>query len=204
LKVGVASENNNYDAIVYAHILRKLIGVPVEPYIPQGMSFNGCNAVAKLAPTFLSRCLQAGVRNAILAVDNDGGSQRRLEHADDHALPATYDESTECRVCWLHGSITTSWVVGNGRCSLVVPVQTLETWLLVARGQPPEPPVGRPEGYFGRAALKRRLFGKGTLPPMADRCAVAIDALESPYALDRLRERHSFMRFEAGVRDWIA
>lgn len=94
---------------------------------------------------------------------------------------------------------TPEWKNPPLRYCIVVPVQTLETWLLVLKGYPFE--ESSPEKRYYRPVLKKDLFGK-PLPPEAERTRIALDLLKAPNALKLLRERPSFQRFEARLAEW--
>jgi hypothetical protein len=80
-----------------------------------------------------------------------------------------------------------------------VPVQTLETWLLVLKKHDFREPT--PEQRYSRPALKKDLFGK-PLPPEEERTRMALRLLQVPGALELLRQRPSFQRFEARLAGW--
>lgn len=105
-----------------------------------------------------------------------GGSKRRLEHRPDH-LPAEQarDEQDGCAECLLEESIPPEWKNPPLSCCIAVPVQTLETWLLVLKGHAFTEPT--PEQRYSRPALKKDLFGK-PLPPEEVRTQKALELLE--------------------------
>jgi hypothetical protein len=79
-----------------------------------------------------------------------------------------------------------------------VPVQVIETWLLVLRGDALTP---TPEHVSNRNALKKQFFGKPH-PPLATRVQMARQVLGRPDALEILGARPSFQRFVERIRGW--
>jgi len=200
LTVAIASENSNYDAQVYRALLSMLLQVEVEIWSGHTLRFSGWPSVVRQAPAFLELAAKRGIQHALLAIDNDGVLTRRIEHQPDH-LPAEEARDTQdgCAECLLAESIPPEWKNPPLRCCIVVPVQTLETWLLVLKGHPFTEPV--PEKRYARRVLKKDLFGKHS-PPEAERTRIALDLLKVPRALELLRERPSFQRFEARLAKW--
>src|SRR5690242_175967 len=129
LKVAIASENPNYDGQVYRQLLAMLLGVEVELWNPY--RFSGRPHVVKLTSLFLKDAERDGIHRALVAVDNDGGANRRPEH---HALHdpvvAAADPNDGCSECLLRLQIPPTWTAAPFRCAIGVPVQVLETWLL--------------------------------------------------------------------------
>ena len=198
LEVALASENNAYDAVLFGDLLTMLLGAPVRVWTGQ-FEFAGCKAVAKLAPAFLVAARLAGLRHALLAVDNDGGALRRPEHASAHVpVPFNIDDDDTCRECWLQQSLPASWGSNGEKTCIAVPVQAVETWLLCARGDNLSP---SPEHVYYRSGLKKRFFGRGGLSA-AKRLALARSELAKPGSLATLRARPSFQRFEARLSTW--
>src|SRR5690349_17010072 len=131
LTVAIASECDPFDGEIYRHVTEALLGRPVQKWIGTS-KFDGCRAVAKLAPAFLAAAAKAGVRHALLAVDNDGGGRRRPEHADtDVPVAFDIDDDQTCRECWLLQAVPSDWPTLGGQTCVVAPVQAIETWLLV-------------------------------------------------------------------------
>lgn len=200
LTVAIASENDSFDGEVYRVLLAQLLGVPVVRWVGS-FAFNGYKSVAKVAPAFLLAAAAAGVEHALFAIDNDGGASRNPEHEPSHvAPPFDLTDDRSCRECWLQSALPNAWKEGTGRLGIVVPVQLIETWLLVLRGAPLEPTPEQASAY-NRNALKKKFFGK-TTPPLATRIALAKAELEKPNALDLLEERPSFRRFAERVAAW--
>ena len=209
LRVAIASENDAFDGAIYHRLLELSLGRPVALW-PTEMRFDGHRAVYKLAETFLLRALQSGIRHAFLAVDNDGGSKRRPEHDDTHCTSASQargaalaiDDDDACRECWLRSALPVDFAARGAMACVVVPVQTLETWLLHLRGDLHDKnPDLLPERIYDRRELKRQFFGR-PVPASQERTAMALRLLEPPTALDRLRQRPSFMRMERQLAAW--
>jgi hypothetical protein len=197
LTVAIASENDAYDAEIYRFLLERLLGHTVERWATE-MRFNGYRSVWKLAEPFLKRAQTAGIRHALLAVDNDGGAKRQPEHDPSHDTASQAADKDGCRFCWLSTSIP-PWWAAYGLACIIVPVQAVETWLLHLRGAPLMP---TPESYYDRGALKRRFFGAGTLPPVEKRQQLALAELNRPDAIERLQERPSFRLFAEQLVQW--
>jgi hypothetical protein len=145
------------------------------------------------------------VRHALLAVDNDGGAKKFLEHDPAHAeLPSVTDKATLqrerlCRVCTLSAIIPPTWTAEHRRACVVVPVQTLETWVLCIQNDAFR--ESAPEKQYNRGALKKLCYGTDDLSAREQRDH-AVEVLSRRDALDLLRQRASFRRFEDGVRGW--
>jgi len=127
LAVAIASEHDAFDGEVYRRLLERLLARPVTRW-SGSFVFNGCKSVAKLCPAFLEAASAAGIRHALLAIDNDGGARRRPEHDDTHVPPAfDVDDDETCRECWLHQAVPSSWTADSRRHCVAVPVQVIET-----------------------------------------------------------------------------
>jgi hypothetical protein len=200
LRVAIATENLDHDGEIYRYLLARLLDVDVTQWTPSSpVRFMGWRMVRDQAPAYLERACRDGVRHALIAIDNDGGMKRAPEHARDHDVAAQATDQDGCRVCRLLNALSRTWIGGEGSKCIVVPVQTIETWLLVLRGF--DFKEGSPERRFDRKALKRDFFGK-PLPAERERTRLAIQQLERPDALAVLRERRSFRHFEAQVSGW--
>jgi hypothetical protein len=198
LVVAIASEYDAFDGEVYELLLRLLLGRSVTRWT-SGFVFNGYHSVAKQCPAFLAAARAAGVRRALLAIDNDGDGTRCPEHDAAHIPPAFDIRDDEgCRECWLTAAIPSSWRAAPQRSCVVVPIQVVETWLLVLRGDALTP---TPEQMFDRKALKRRVFGTPS-PPCTTRVRLAREQLDRPGALDVLRALPSSQRFAERIRGW--
>jgi hypothetical protein len=82
---------------------------------------------------------------------------------------------------------------------VVVPVQTLETWLLVIKGHPFTEPS--PEQRYARRVLKKDFFGETPLSSREQQRR-ALGAIMQPDALQRLSLRPSFQHFMNQVLAW--
>jgi hypothetical protein len=198
LLVAFACESE-FDRLVYAQLASDLLGVPVTSW-PSEFTFSGCKTVAALADAYLLAASRDGVAHALLAIDNDGGAVKAREHDDpNHVVPISpwrRDDDVSCRECWLEQAIPPRW---TGKTCVVVPVQAIETWLLHLRGHAFGGPT--PEHSYHRRQLKTLFFGKEVLS-RETKIARAQELLSRPDALDRLRERASFQRFERRLARW--
>jgi len=200
LTVAIGTEYDDYDGEVYRVLLEGCLGQPVTRW-QTTMRFNGDRSVRKLAKPYLAEAAKAGVQHALFAIDNDGGGKRRPEHEDTHEQTTqAADEKDGCRVCWLLQSLPDSWTADGRKRCVVVPVQTLETWLLCLRGSPPFT-TATPEHQHQRRVLKKCFFGD-TLPPVDVRLKLALAEVRRPDALSTLRQRRSFRHFEAQLASW--
>ena len=200
ITVAIASEHDAFDGEVYRLLLERLLAQPVARWTGS-FAFNGCKSVAKLCEPFLEAAEGAGVRRALLAVDNDGGARRRPEHAAAHVpLPFDLDDDDGCRECWLTAAAPSRWNAPGQCLCVVVPVQVVETWLLVLRGDELSPTPEQACGYH-RPSLKKLFFGK-RIPPLATRVALAQAQIARPDALDVLCTRPSFQRFAERLSGW--
>ena len=198
--VAIAAENDDYDVTVYQALLRLVLGPEVEAWRGHDMRFGGVGSVIKLGRPFLQRASAHGIVHALLAIDNDGGLRRHPEHSADHSPLLQAADSDGCRWCRLAQEVPAGWNVGANKHCIAVPVQTIETWLLVARGDEFANPV--PEMNFARAVLKKKLLGQGVKPPSAERVRIGLGALTLEGAIGRLRQRPSFQLLEAQLADW--
>jgi hypothetical protein len=198
LAVAIVAENDDHDAEIYRRLLELLLRQPVARY-PTQRKFSGCRSVRDLSTPYLEEAARHGVRHALFAVDNDGGRKKHPEHEPTHDQRAEAVDKHGCRVCWLAQNLPASWAGDARRRCLVVPVQTIETWLLCLRHHDFKEPT--PEQRYHRDALKGDFFGK-PLPPATIQRRLALAELDKPGALDILRERRSFRHFEAQLADW--
>ncbi|NOK23137.1 hypothetical protein [Corallococcus carmarthensis] len=198
LTVAIASEFHAYDGELYRYLLERVLGTPVQAWKSE-IEFNGCKHVRKQAGLYLNAAAQQGVRHALVAIDNDGGSTHGLPHHPSHDSAQECANERGCRVCWLHSTIPTSWREDPYRSCVVVPVQTLETWLLIAKGHAFTEPS--PEQRYHRPVLKKDCFGK-PLPSSRDQKRMALDCLQHPEAIKRLSARPSFQAFVDQVNAW--
>jgi hypothetical protein len=198
LTVAIASESHAFDGEIYRFLLERILGLEVQAWESE-FEFNGCNHVRKVARTFLEKARHEGVRHALIAIDNDGGSARGLPHQPDHQMTQEVANPDGCRVCWLLDTVPASWRADPYRSCVVVPFQTLETWLLIIKGHPFTEPT--PEQRYNRRVLKKDCFGKPT-PSSHEQQRMALELLSRPDALEKLSPRPSFQHFVDQVRAW--
>ena len=196
--VAIASEYDGCDGVIYERLLSLLLNVPVTRWTGN-MVFNGYRSVAKQAHAFLNAAANAGVRHALLAIDNDGGGNGPAEHHGS-CVPPTFniDEGLGCRECWLTSALPPAWIP-NAHLAVAVPVQTLETWLIALHGTALNAPT--PEQYYGRRALKAHFYGRPT-PNQAGRISQALAALQRPDVVATLSQRPSFQRLRERIAQW--
>ncbi len=196
--VALATEFDDYDAEIYRALLALTMQQDVVRW-PTELRFNGCRSVRHLMEPFLRQAEKSDVRHALFAIDNDGGARRHPEHDDLHDVAAqARDEVDGCRHCWLTDALPAWWTEGGRRAAIVVPVQTLETWLLTLRGDDLLPSA---EQVYNRDVLKKRFFGRPK-PPITVCRDQALTLLKQDDALERLRRRPSFRRFEVAIDSW--
>ncbi|RKH78169.1 hypothetical protein D7Y21_36140 [Corallococcus sp. AB045] len=198
LTVAIASEFHAYDGELYRYLLERVLGAPVEAWKSE-IEFNGCKHVRKQACLYLNKAAQQGVRHALVAIDNDGGSTRGLPHDPAHDSAQECANEHGCRVCWLHSTIPASWREAPYRSCVVVPTQTLETWLLIAKGHAFTEPS--PEQRYSRPVLKKDCYGKPQ-PSSHVMKGMALEWLQHPEAIARLSARPSFKAFVDQVKRW--
>ena len=198
----MATENGAFDAEVYRYLLQCILQTPVTTWSgDRPVRFNGWKSVVKQAPIFLKLAEQAKLRHALLAIDNDGGSRRHPEHQPDHDVKHQAADEDGCRVCKLMNIVPDSWEAAEFRRCVVVPVQTIETWLLVARGDTFNAPT--PEQYYHRSVIKKKFFGCNGLPETV-KTEMALEVLGRADVLGTLRLRRSFQHFEQQLASWKA
>ncbi len=146
------------DEAIFAAILGKILGADITPddqtyRFPPG----GWTQALRLAYLVARRAYHGGLDGAVFAIDNDGAIEHEMAHS----------RVTDCRVCQLKVAASIddplSWprpALPPLRYFFAVPVQAVETWLLLVRGHVFQ---GRPEGIgvdaTGRRLLKRWLYG---------------------------------------------
>lgn len=198
--VAIATESEGFDAEAYRALLETMLDEEVARW-KTDLRFSGWKSVCRGIPLYLERAADAGITRALVAIDNDGGARRRPEHDVTHisAVQAS-NQDDGCAFCVLTEAVPRAWV-GEGReqC-LVVPVQVLETWLLVIRGDALSPSPEQAHGY-SRSALKKRFFGDG-IRSQSTRTAMALEQIKKPYALERLRTLRSFRLFADQAARW--
>lgn len=196
--VAFGTESGVYDPAVYRFLVARILGRDVQRW-PSDVVFTGWKSVLSQLPAFLRTAEQAGVGHALVAIDNDGGARRHPEHEPDHDEGVQVADEDGCRTCHLLHALPANWRAGALHRCVVVPVQTLETWLLCLRGDDLNAPS--PEQYYGRRHMKRMFFGSPE-PPEEERAKLAVELLKRPDALDVLRARRSFQFFERELSTW--
>ncbi|MFS8065378.1 MAG: hypothetical protein ACMG6S_03295 [Byssovorax sp.] len=200
LTVAIATESESFDAEAYRALLSRLLDEEVTRW-KTDLRFSGWKSVCRDIPLYLDKAADAGVTRALVAIDNDGGARRRPEHDVAHvSAQQASDDEDGCAFCLLTESVPSSWVVGDRKQCLVVPVQVLETWLLVIRGETLSPSPEQAHAY-SRSALKKRFFGD-SIRSQATRTVMALEQIQKPEALERLRALPSFRLFADQVDRW--
>lgn len=148
------------DEDVFRVLLSRIWGTEVVPSeTPYRFARGGWSNALRLAPIISKDAYHKGLDGALFAIDNDGAAPT---HSAAHKDPAK-----NCRLCELRSAARVheplSWPRQDFpmlRYLFAVPVQTLETWLLLARGHDfkgERETLGRDP--TGRAKLKRLLYG---------------------------------------------
>jgi hypothetical protein len=198
ITVAIATENDFYDGELYRTLVEMIIKKPAQAW-KTDLRFSGWKSIADQGPLFLVKAQQQDIVHAIFAIDNDGGATRAPEHQAAHvSAQQAKDEKAGCRYCWLVEKVPKWWAGKGNKLCLAVPVQTLETWLLYLRGDAMLP---SPEQIYDRKKLKELFFGK-PFPPTEKRTALALEQLQKPEALTKLRDLRSFKQFEAHLASW--
>lgn len=148
------------DEDVFRILLSRVLGTEV---VPSGTKYRfprgGWTSVIRLAPIIAKDAYQKGLDGALFAIDNDGASPTHV---------AAHKEVVKgCRACELRVAARVHEPLSWPRHGLMalryvfaVPVQALETWLLLARGHDFKgegEALGRDPS--GRAKLKYLLYG---------------------------------------------
>lgn len=148
------------DEDVFRALLSRILGQEVVPSeTPYRFARGGWANAIRLAPIIARAAHRQGLDGALFAIDNDGA-------VPTHA--AAHKDGTEgCRLCELRAAARVheplSWSrhgLPTLRYFFAVPVQALETWLLLGRGHDLKGEgelLGRDPA--GRAKLKRLLYG---------------------------------------------
>jgi hypothetical protein len=198
LTVAIASEFHAFDGEIYRYLLERILGIAVQAWKSE-IEFNGCRHVRKQAGLYLERAAREGIQHSLIAIDNDGSSTRGLPHQPDHQVAQEVANPDGCRVCWLLDTVPVSWRADPYRSCVVVPIQTLETWLLIIKGHAFTEPT--PEQRYNRSVLKKDCFGKLPLSSH-ERQRIALELLRQPDALQKLALRPSFQHFMSQIRAW--
>lgn len=186
------------DEEVFRVLLSRILGTEVVPSeTPYRFARGGWTNALRLAPIIAKDAYHKGLDGALFAIDNDGAAPT---HSVAHNEPAK-----DCRYCELRAAARIheplSWPrqgLPALRYLFAVPVQTLETWLLLARGHDfkgQSETLGRDP--TGRAKLKRLLYGmehpdrdtmRGAALPIAESLKVDVLAQMSPSFADFLTQ----------------
>ena len=176
------------DAEILRVVLAKILRAPIQAdayQFPRG----GFSQALRLAPRVARRAALAGLDGALFAIDNDG----KPEHGGDQCIQPT------CRVCQLRKAASIdeplAWPRDGGprlRYLFAVPVQTIETWLLVLSKHPfSGPPEHVGADGAGRKLLKRLLYGHEA-PTERQTLDVAIPLAEQLVPQDLAARSRSF------------
>jgi hypothetical protein len=148
------------DEEVFRVLVSRVLGTEVVPSEAQyRFARGGWTNALRLAPIIAKDAYHKGLDGALFAIDNDGAAPT---HSATHK-----DAAKGCRLCELRAAARVheplSWPrqdLPALRYLFAVPVQALETWLLLARGHDfkgESEVLGRDPA--GRAKLKRLLYG---------------------------------------------
>jgi len=182
------------DEEVFRTLLSRMLAHPIDV---DGYRFprGGCGVALAVAYKVARRAYHAGLDGALFAVDNDGAPRHRASEV-----------SCDCRLCELRRAAAVDEPRGWSRPGLsplqyffAVPVQTLETWLLHARGWDF---AGAAETLRATAAgwrqLKTALYGAAD--PDRSRMREVVRPLLQALEPETLAARSpSFMDFRADV-----
>ena len=160
---------------------------------------GGWTQALQLAPRVAKAAYQRGLDGALFAIDNDGASPT---HTSSHQ-----EETPGCRLCELRAAAKVHEPLSWPRSGLpalrylfAVPVQALETWLLLANGHDfkgQAETLGKDQP--GRAKLKQLLYGM-TLPDRDTMRTIALPIAEK-LDLDALaKQSPSFESFLTQLR----
>jgi hypothetical protein len=196
-------ESDN-DRVIYSRLVEKLAGEPIVIHKGEyAVREGGFVPALMLAHRVTRNAFRAGADAVVLAVDNDGSESL-------HSSVNHLKRDEHCRWCSLHFAANAAevqrWAKAEGRSFEVivgVPVQTLETWLLLANDYPfPGPPEALGRDATGRASLKRALYGTprpdSTL--MRERALPLIERLDVAAVLARSESFRHFAEQVAALR----
>jgi hypothetical protein len=169
------------DEDVFRVLLSRILGTQV---VPSEMQYRfargGWTNALRLAPIIAKDAYHRGLDGALFAIDNDGVAPTHVS--------AHRESAKGCRACELRAAARIHEPLSWPRYELpalrylfAVPVQTLETWLLLARGHDfkgEAETLGRDAA--GRAKLKLLLYGmaqpdRGTMRSAALPIAETLD-----------------------------
>jgi hypothetical protein len=136
--VYILSEDDN-DELFYKECLEKITGKPYEILGPKLRRTGGISEVRRLIPLFINTVQRSGLTENVvflIALDND-----RSPIHPEHATPADWsklpkaDQKNSCRYCEVETALLAKlgldrqqWPIRGG---IIVPVQMLESWLLL-------------------------------------------------------------------------
>jgi hypothetical protein len=186
------------DEEVFRVLLSRALGTEVVPSeTPYRFARGGWTNALRLAPLIAKDAYNKGLDGALFAIDNDGSMPL---HSAAHK-----DPEQGCRLCELRSAARVQEPLSWPRQDLpplrylfAVPVQALETWLLLARGQDfkgDSELLGR--DVSGRKKLKHLLYGmaqpdrdtmRSTALPLAGSLDVNALAKASPSFADFLSQ----------------
>lgn len=139
------------DELVFARILTHLLGAEVTANASFRHRLGGFDKALGLARAVACHAHRSGLDGALFAIDNDGAPQ----HGADPC---------RCRPCRLRAAAKVDTVLAWPRPALpplrylfAVPVEAIETWLLILRGDRVDESVGK--NATERKTLKRTLYG---------------------------------------------
>ncbi len=147
------------DRAVFQGMISRLLDLPVEAH-PVPYRLRGRSMAMKWAAEIARDAFNKGADGVVFAIDNDGEPT-----IHDHPLHAT--ASPRCRLCALSWAANVGPLEARGRSRgtrmgfvFAVPVQTIETWLLIASNHPfSGPPELRGQTETDRRRMKYELYG---------------------------------------------
>ncbi len=161
MKLAFCTEDRTDDEILRA-IIEKILGESVEA-LPRNFVMRrsgGWQDALRIAPAIARAVFHSDAHGAVFVIDNDGAPPHHEAH-EQTPLP-------ECRLCALRAAARVSEVAKWSRPALAplqfifaVPVQVLETWLLLAAGRFPHNLKAEQFGTTSqeRRRLKQELYG---------------------------------------------
>ncbi len=200
MRLGFCTEDES-DEQVYAALVGKVLGEKVEAdpearVIPR--AGGGVDNVLKFTPKAALVARGRGLAGFVIAFDNDGA----VGHVDGHDGLVL-----QCRWCRLIDSLrSVDWLdLERPRpsvpiCVVALAVQTMETWLLLARGEALlRAPEERGRTQTDRRELKRMLYGTADSTARR-RVEVALPLVERLEVERMVAASASFARFMGAVR----
>lgn len=169
MKLALCVESD-FDEFVFKELVARVTGqsVEVEETVRAHYRVRGYIHALRVAPKLARMAYREGADCAVFAIDNDGALQHsEHDHGHTGAVPRSLGNAEEyadqgCRHCLLLTSIRVDqlhWRTEPMRWVVAVPVQAIETWLLLAAQYPFK---GKVEGVGdtapGRIQLKQWLY----------------------------------------------